>query len=913
MPLINRIQKEILALNGGEFQKLADDYLFKEGYSEFVSLGSVTGSNKTRKGTPDTYQLSNRGKYIFVEHTTVDNINKRLINKLLEDLGKCFDENKTGIKLKDIEEVVLCHTGKLETSERDQLESICKKNKVNLNVYGIERIAHDLKERYKFLAKDHLGIEVDTGQIVEKEEFIREYESNALVTPLTTKLIHRTEILSKIIESLDSVDLVFISGGQGTGKTRVGIEAVENFLEKNSDYTAFYVFNKFNQDLFNDLRVIMSEVDNLLLLVDDANRISRFDYFTTYVLNKREKQNLKIIATVRDYAVSTVLDQSRKILTSEFIKIEKLTNDQIKELIVNEYNILNPDFQQRIMEIADGNPRLAMMAGKIADETQDILELRDVTELYDKYYKSIEEDFKKFEDSNYLKVAGLIAFFRAIDFKHEELMSSLSGTFDLKQKQIEQISLDLHLLEIVDIYEEEIVKVSDQILATYILYLALFKKKDLSLKLLLENYFPSYKRKFIDALNPIYSFFDGKELLEIMTPDIKDIISQLREEKEEEVLIEYLNSFWFVDISGTLAYIKKTIEDISLEEEVEIEYSDLSPESGVDRASTISILSKFNHAELHDFKIGVELLCLLIQKKPSKVKEVLNVFTDSFSFKYDSWKYGYEYQNTLLDVIWELSEQGIEIFSKIFLRVSECFLKTHYSEQKHSRGNSISIINFELPPTDKLLELRSKIWDRLFSLYETDGFKEEVFGIINNYENNGMYESAFEILQLDSKNLLSFAKDNLDANDFKHCYFIKNYLNFLSNREVKFDEQVKVNFSNKKTQLLEILIYDEDEYSEDQGYEERRRKREEGLKGLIKDFKLSDYFDFIDEAEEIYPKISNKEYQFTLSIEFIFNFLLEVNLDMYQEVLKKYLEKQNNPFSFNLSYLIMGLAKKTKY
>ncbi len=54
MAKINQIQSAIQELDGGAFQKLADSYLLKKGYQQINPIGSVTGNNKVRKGTPDT-------------------------------------------------------------------------------------------------------------------------------------------------------------------------------------------------------------------------------------------------------------------------------------------------------------------------------------------------------------------------------------------------------------------------------------------------------------------------------------------------------------------------------------------------------------------------------------------------------------------------------------------------------------------------------------------------------------------------------------------------------------------------------------------------------------------------------------------------------------------------------------------
>ena len=121
MSKINQIQNKLRELDGGAFQKLADAYLHKKGYEQINSLGSVIGADKVRKGTPDTLVLLPNGKYVFAEHTTQQD---GIYEKLKKDLDKCFDEAKTGIAVEKIDEVVICYTSTLDTSELDLLRTV---------------------------------------------------------------------------------------------------------------------------------------------------------------------------------------------------------------------------------------------------------------------------------------------------------------------------------------------------------------------------------------------------------------------------------------------------------------------------------------------------------------------------------------------------------------------------------------------------------------------------------------------------------------------------------------------------------------------------------------------------------------------------------------------------------------------
>jgi len=98
MSKANQIQDALYSLGGGEFQKLADAYVVEKGFGRINSIGSVVASNKVKAGTPDTLLATPEGNYIFAEYTTQK---QGLLSKIKGDLGKCFDEAKTGSPLKD--------------------------------------------------------------------------------------------------------------------------------------------------------------------------------------------------------------------------------------------------------------------------------------------------------------------------------------------------------------------------------------------------------------------------------------------------------------------------------------------------------------------------------------------------------------------------------------------------------------------------------------------------------------------------------------------------------------------------------------------------------------------------------------------------------------------------------------------
>lgn len=238
MAKINQIQNALKELDGGAFQKLADSYVLRKGYPQINPIGSVAGNNKVRKGTPDTLIPTNNGKYVFGEYTTISS--DKVYSKFSDDIAKCLDEDKTGISTAKIKEIVLCYTSDLSAKEIDNLGEQCEESKVNLNLFGLGAISYDLLEKYPGIAKDYLGIEVDTGQIVTVDEFVSQYERNKLATTLQTEFHFRVDEKKDLLSLIQDSSLVIISGQAGVGKSRIAIECYRQFIIINHTKPSVY-------------------------------------------------------------------------------------------------------------------------------------------------------------------------------------------------------------------------------------------------------------------------------------------------------------------------------------------------------------------------------------------------------------------------------------------------------------------------------------------------------------------------------------------------------------------------------------------------------------------------------------------------------------------------------------------------
>ncbi|WP_257968389.1 hypothetical protein, partial [Vibrio parahaemolyticus] len=107
------------------------------------------------------------------------------------------------------------------------------------------------------------------------------------------------------------------------------------------------------------------------------------------------------------------------------------------------------------------------MASKVAIETNKIQSIQNVTSLYSDYFGENENVKLVLNDEQLVVAACAISFFRKIDKFNEQQMGMVENSFGIQAEEFWGIVDILHKNEIVDLYESEVVKISDQVLSTY--------------------------------------------------------------------------------------------------------------------------------------------------------------------------------------------------------------------------------------------------------------------------------------------------------------------------------------------------------------------------------------------------------------------------------------------------------------
>lgn len=240
MATITSVKERINQLNPASFQILCDELLSKEGYPNIVSLGTQDGAEKTTRGTPDTFFCLNNGKYVFTEYTTQKT---GLPAKIRADIDKCLDENYTKVPLQEIAEIVYCHTSSnISPADDRTLRLLCEENGIKLTLIGIDSLAEKLM-KYPSIIKRNLMLSIDSEQIQTADDFIRQYDSNAMAATLATDFLFRETEIDLIDKAFDKVSAVLLTGPAGTGKTRLAVEYAKRHASKHNE-TLLCIYSK---------------------------------------------------------------------------------------------------------------------------------------------------------------------------------------------------------------------------------------------------------------------------------------------------------------------------------------------------------------------------------------------------------------------------------------------------------------------------------------------------------------------------------------------------------------------------------------------------------------------------------------------------------------------------------------------
>jgi hypothetical protein len=821
------IEQKLLAIDSAGFQNLCDTYLLlrEEEFISFNRTGSQSGKQKTIKGTPDTFYRLANGTLGFVEYTTqADNVTK----KIIEDIDKCLDETKTSIPATEIRKITICYNSRLDTSEEAEIIKYAQSKRVQIELVGMDRLAIEICSKYLILAKDFLGMPLDTGQVLPVQKFIEEYNNKAgkLATPIDNIFLHRVKELQQIENILTKENLLIIAGFPGVGKTKLGIEAIERFCKTNNSFHAYAIAKK-DVDIHDDLRILIQSDKDYIILVDDANRQLPNLLQILGVLGETRKGKLKLILTVRNYAYQDIMGICQD-HAFESIEVKKFSDDEIREIISSDsFQIRHPKYQKKIIEISDGNARLAVMAAKIAREQQHEFLWGDVSDLYDSYFERVIKDFDLAKDKPVLKALGIISFFFSIHRNDKEFLDKLLKLFGLNYYEFNEAIDELHKQELVEV-QYDIVRVSDQILATYIFYKVFIKEQLLPYRVLLDNYFPKWTTRFRDTIIPANNSFGYDNVLGKIDGVLNEYLAAIYH--DDAKVLDFFSLFWFYKPVETLAYFHNKIKQLPDPAEAVYSTDYESNQLTFGRNKTLEFLSNFFHYNTENTRTALELAFEYCRKNPDDLPDLIKHIREKFRFDEEDEVTRFAKQIKLFELLREKFLKGEAHYISSFFPLSKTFLARQYQVTKGGRKNTIVFYDYPLPFNPTIKEFRKIQWQFLMDIF--DRYPDEVLDVLKSFGPHIKEDrkNQNDLLAYDLTFLVSFIEQKLDPSSFKHIHYVHTLVAWLNREELTDRSYQKLKSKFYNTEYEDFLKLDWDRFRDKEIFEFDDYKEYETIK-----------------------------------------------------------------------------------
>jgi len=678
------------------------------------------------------------------------------------------------------------------------------------------------------------------------------------------------------------------------------LEAARSISET-YDKGPIYCIRSRGHDLYEDLKSYFSPPGNYVLLVDDANRASKFEYIIHLLEDRKEDQTLVVIATVRDYAKSQILDSPIGGLSIYHSTLESLTDEAIKDIARKEFGILNYRYLDRIANIAQGNARLAMMAASCATTEGALSSISDVSALYEEFYRSVRRDIEELDDPAVISTAGIVSFLRAINLLDENAIGKICGASDLTQEDFMRHVHKLHDLEIVDLYEDSTaVRISDEVLGTYLFYRAVFVNKTLALEKLLHEFFPLLRQRFVDAFSSVLGAFQRDEIYQHVESALGKYWKSREALSTDDDFIVFLGLAWPFYITNAMVRADTLIAN-SPRESVDTDQIKFTASAAITGDHALAILDLLAHADL-DVRKQVTVLALnYAERCPSHVPGVLYLLTKSLGFQPSSSDEEYTAQQYILDEIWLRSDDGDNyLFSRIFLTISSEFLKTEFMSTRMTRGNKLGITQFKMVDLPQARELRNKTWTRLLHLYATRKYGSQPLDVVDEAI-IGSHEHGF--LNSDAETLTNSMARDFSTASFRECLSAHRLLTSLQKQKIDRFNNRLLPLETNNIRLFELVV--EDPYGRRLFHGENESEDSRWL-DISDGLDVEGYLDLVDACYEFNAVIKEHQvHEFQAGVTRIFLTAFERSPEMFSRLVESYIGSRK-PFLLERSYGNIG-------
>lgn len=893
MNTISQIENALKSIDQATFQRLINHLLYLQGNTFISAPGAVIGKEKTSKGTPDSF-FCNNGNYLFVECTTKERVGKSrsFFDKLSKDIDHCFNEEITTIKKENIQKVVLACNEKIDVDEHKLLvEKVREYNvETEFEILNIQNLPLQLYEIPK-LPSEYLNIEIVKGEIYNLNEFLLKTKKG-IQPSLTNEFIGREEELKKCLDSLERVDILFVTGGQGVGKSKLAVKLLEEF--SSTDYIPIVVQSS-GVSLWDDYKHLFLPQKKYIILFDDANKsVNNLNYLLSKI-NSEKSYEVKLIITSRDY-VKNEISKTLENYIYEEQNISEFPDDTIAKIVFPELtNVRNRNFiKEKIVGLAKGNARVALMAVYSITPDSETNYLDNPVLLYEKYFKKISEELGIFGKDIALQSIAIVSFFGVLDRKNNELKSTLENSYNIDWDELWSVIMDLHSNEILNVYSNEIVKVADQVLATYAFYKCFLDNKSsiISYSDWIITFSKTHSNRIRMSLIDSNNTFSYNYIKELVKPHLDEV---LKRTLSDDDLYAFYQLFWFYKGLDCLLYLKNWIERLDQSQTHEFNTSNTIFNDYGTPTKYFDLLKEFWNHPNELLKPSIELTLKLLEKQPNRLPEITKYLISGFKYKYDDVQYGYSRQNILFDVLFDdnISPSQKLYANILFLEIAEILLGWHFTEFEPSKRNAFTMRNFDLFKSNALMNLRKRMFGRIHLLFDAEN--EHFEKILKKIIFPGT-KIEKEVYLEELKHYEKIITEKLDLKNYGHCNFVRVLSKKLVENEIIVPKDWK-KYTSSEIMKISRLLDIEREYRRGKSLREVQIEKQKQFSEFVKGNDWTSLEKFIQTTDDFFCQEKKMAWQITSSITEIYISIAKKSKLEFEYALKMFF---NGRVRFNL-------------
>ena len=684
------IRDRIARLDPAAFQNLAQELLSQYfRYDKPVHRGSAARSAATAPGTPDTIWLLPHNKFAYLEcgHYPERAEAKK---KIEADIEKCLETERKELDSGQLVKIIIAYScRRLDSSDLSYLRGIDGR----VELVGTDEMASLLARRYPSLAREHLGIEVGTGQIMSPDEFESAVEKNSFASTLKDDLLGRDKEVSELLAALEENQFVLVYGRPGCGKTRLCVEALRRFAYGSSAHPLVIQSNKL--PIWNDLANDVPKEAPSIIMLDDANELSGLEGFADFVSNRG---NIKVLMTVRNYAFEHVKISISKFCRPYLYEVNPLDEETALNVVENGFGIAKGRASADIVRLSRGNMRLACAAAEVAKERG--------VEVFSTMPSLIEACYGEKASllgGNAKMAATIVSVLDSHSVEGNKDLDKLLAKVGISHDCYVDACATLCHDELVDACQGMVaVAPGEQVLRDYLLYRAFIAEKSLSLSDVDELECGNARCPSIVAI--LVNNFYSEELISSLKSQLDDIWALANEEKRWGMVGEY----HFLLGEKGLGHILGAIEGC---EPGNYDYLtcrfDKSSGSYLPESRILVSLTPFFHAP--QFDEPEELFFMALGKNILPPREAKEALTTAMCFNDDSYSDEFRYGKEVIERLTsDFRTTKENRYGVLLAYYAEALLAATYDGPTRMEGNKVTFIHGNHVYTEAMVGLRKR-------------------------------------------------------------------------------------------------------------------------------------------------------------------------------------------------------------